>query len=130
MTSPKTVAQFLFDFLKLEEVEVFLLLCLDTHYKIISACEVSRGLIDTTTVDPRSTFRLAIAHNAAWIITAHNHPSGEVTPSTADRMVWRQLETAGRLLGIPVADHLVIGSEPFTGEMRYTSASEAGLMYE
>jgi len=73
-------------------------------------------------VAPREVFRAAIALNAAAIILAHNHPSGDPTPSPDDRAITAQLVAAGKLLDIPVADHIVIGRG------RYISFSEAGLL--
>ena len=67
-------------------------------------------------------FRVAIAFGAAGIIVAHNHPSGDPTPSADDRSITRQLVDAGRLLDIPLYDHLVLGTE------RYVSFAEAGLL--
>jgi DNA repair protein RadC len=67
-------------------------------------------------------FRLAITFGAAGIIVAHNHPSGDPTPSADDRAITQQLVDAGRLLDIPVYDHLVLGAA------RYLSFAEAGLL--
>jgi DNA repair protein RadC len=83
---------------------------------------VTRGILNSSLVHPREVFRLAIAFGAAGIIVAHNHPSGDPTPSADDRAITRQLVDAGRLLDIPVYDHLVLGAE------RYVSFAEAGLL--
>ena len=71
---------------------------------------------------PREVFRSAIAEGAAAIILLHNHPSGDPTPSPEDRSVTQQLAEAGKVVGIPVVDHVVIG------DARYTSFVEAGLL--
>jgi DNA repair protein RadC len=73
-------------------------------------------------VHPREVFRAAIAEAAAGIIVVHNHPSGNPAPSDDDRAVTRQLVKAGRMLDIPVHDHVVVGGE------RYFSFAEAGLL--
>jgi DNA repair protein RadC len=70
---------------------------------------VSRGTIDATLAYPREVFRAALLSNAARIIVAHNHPSGDPTPSPADRLLTARLVSAGEILGIPLADHLVVG---------------------
>src|SRR2546428_8247510 len=84
--------------------------------------EVTRGILNSSLVHPREVFRLAIAFGAAGIIVAHNHPSGDPTPSADDRTITRQLVDAGRLLDIPVYDHLLLGAG------RYLSFPEAGLL--
>ena len=81
-----------------------------------------QGTLDTLLVHPREVFRVAIAENAAALLLVHNHPSGDPTPSGEDRCVTRQLAEAGRVVGIPVVDHVVIGDGSFV------SFVEAGFM--
>jgi DNA repair protein RadC len=83
---------------------------------------VTRGILNSSLVHPREVFREAIAERAAALILVHNHPSGDPTPSADDRNVTDQLVAAGRLLDIPVHDHVIIGRG------RYTSFAEAGLL--
>jgi DNA repair protein RadC len=128
MTGPRTVAEWVAKEVIAEQVEVFVLLLLDIQMQVIGAVEVSRGGINSTIVDPRAIFQAAFLMMAAHIVTVHNHPSGIVTPSTDDRMVWGQLNTAGKFLGITVVDHMIIGSDPITGTTRYFSAAESGLL--
>ena len=85
---------------------------------------ITRGILNSSLVHPREVFRAAIAEAAAGIIVVHNHPSGDPTPSADDRAVTRQLVDAGRLLDVPVYDHVVIGG----GGERYVSFAEAGLL--
>lgn len=120
--APRDAYKLLAPMLDAEEVEVFVLVCLDVHHHVIALAEVTRGILDASLVHPREVFRLAIAANAAACIVAHNHPSGDPTPSAEDRTVTDQLVKAGRLLDIPVHDHIVIGNG------RYTSFAEAGLL--
>jgi len=84
---------------------------------------ITRGILNSSLVHPREVFRAAIAEAAAGIIVVHNHPSGDPTPSADDRAVTRQLVDAGRVLDVPVYDHVVIG-----GGERYVSFAEAGLL--
>lgn len=105
-----------------EEQEVFWVLLLDSQSTVRGAVEVTRGLINSCQVHPREVFRVAVAYGAAGIIVAHNHPSGDPTPSAEDRAVTRQLVTAGQLLDIPVYDHLILADE------RWTSFASAGLL--
>lgn len=89
--------------------EHFILILLDTRHRIMRTAEVSVGTLDMSVVHPRETFREAINASAAAILLAHNHPSGDPTPSAEDIELTRRLVEAGRLLGIPVLDHLIVG---------------------
>ena len=92
--------------------EVFWALLLDTRNRLIGRPqEISRGLLDTSLVHPREVFATAISHAAAAVILAHNHPSGDPTPSVEDLRVTRQLVEASRILGIRVLDHVIVGRE-------------------
>jgi DNA repair protein RadC len=105
-----------------EEVEVFITIALNAQHRIIALQEVTRGIQNCSLVHPREVFRVAIALGAAAIIVAHNHPSGDPTPSVDDRTITEQLVAAGRLLDLPVHDHIILGGA------RYTSFAEAGLL--
>jgi DNA repair protein RadC len=83
---------------------------------------ISRGILNSSLVAPREVFRAMIAANAAAVILAHNHPSGDPTPSPDDRIITEQLVAAGRLLDIPVHDHIILG------DGRYVSFVESGLI--
>lgn len=122
--SPRDVVQFMAPLAEVETVEVFWILCLDSQHRLIgnAAQVVTRGILNFSLVHPREVFRHAIVAGAAAIILCHNHPSGDPTPSADDRAVTEQLVSAGRLLDIPVHDHIIIGRG------RYTSMSEAGLL--
>ncbi len=103
-------------------VEEFHVLALGSQSQVLADLLITRGILNSSLVHPREVFRAAIAEAAAGIIVVHNHPSGDPTPSTDDRAVTRQLVEAGRLLDLPVYDHVVVGGE------RYTSFAEAGLL--
>ena len=105
-----TVRRFLQD----EAVEVFGVLCLTTKYRVICWHELSRGTLDSSLAHPRELFKAAIMANSAAVIVAHNHPSGDPTPSPDDIALTRRLAAAGELLGIPVIDHIVVGDDCFT----------------
>ena len=93
--------------------EEMLVLLLDAKHKIIGINSVSVGSLTLSIVHPRETFKAAIVSNCAAIILAHNHPSGDPTPSQEDRTLTARLKQAGEILGIPVLDHLVIGDETY-----------------
>lgn len=89
--------------------EVFACLFLDTRHRVIAFEEVFRGTIDGASVHPREIVKLALGHNAAALIFAHNHPSGIAEPSQADLRLTRRLREALQLVDIRVIDHLIIG---------------------
>lgn len=103
-------------------VEEFHVAVLDAQHRMERDVTITRGILNSSLVHPREVFREAIAERAAAIILVHNHPSGDPTPSSDDRMVTEQLVAAGRLLDIPVHDHVIIGRG------RYSSFAQAGLL--
>ena len=92
---------------------------LDTRNRPIAVHEAHVGTCDSSPVHPREVFGPAVALSVTSVVVAHNHPSGDPTPSAEDKVVTERLRQAGELLGIKVLDHLVIGSERF-----YSFASE------
>ena len=107
--SPDDAAKIVTPLLRAEPSEVMLALLLNTEHRLIGVTVVGRGGIDHVPAEPREVFRTAILANAATVLLAHNHPSGDPEPSQPDLDVTRRLAAAGRLLGIPLLDHLVIG---------------------
>lgn len=103
--------------------EVFVLLVLDTKNNVIGAFEVSRGCLNASIVHPREVFKRALLLNGASIIIAHNHPSGDPTPSKDDVDITRRLVDGGDILGINVLDHIIVGDNG-----RYRSLKEMILI--
>ena len=120
--SPRDVVELFAARLQDLPVEEFHVAVLDSQHRLERDIMVTRGILNSSLVHPREVFREAIAERAAAIILVHNHPSGDPTPSPDDRVVTEQLVAAGRLLDIPVHDHIIIGRG------RYTSFAEAGLL--
>ena len=120
--SPRDVADTMARRLEDLPVEEFHVLVLDSQHRLERDVLVTRGILNSSLVHPREVFREAIAERAAAVILVHNHPSGDPTPSADDRVVTEQLVAAGRLLDIPVHDHVIIGRG------RYVSFAEAGLL--
>jgi len=89
--------------------EEFHALLLNSRHCVIREVFVTRGTLDSALIHPREVFRPAVAEGAAGVILVHNHPSGDPTPSAEDRAVTRQMAEAGRAVGIPVLDHIVVG---------------------
>ena len=90
--------------------ENFITMCLDTKNRVVALNIVSTGTLNKTSVHPREVFKPVLLANSAAIILAHNHPSGDVTASKEDVSITTRLDEAGKLLGIQVLDHLIIGN--------------------
>jgi DNA repair protein RadC len=119
---PDDVAHLFRNRLRDLQVEEFHLLALDSQSQVLREVLVTRGLLNSSLVHPREVFRAAIAEAAAGIIVVHNHPSGDPTPSAEDRAITRQLTAAGRLLDLPLYDHVIIAGD------RFVSFANAGLL--
>lgn len=94
--------------------ECFVVITLDGNHQIIRAHQITVGLANQSQVHPRETFACALEDRAVGIMAAHNHPSGSLDPSTEDLHTTRRLAEAGRMLGIPLLDHLIVTAEGFT----------------
>lgn len=119
---PADVAALLGPRLRDLAVEEFHVLALDSQSRVRRDVLVTRGLLNSALVHPREVFRAAIAEAAAGIIVVHNHPSGDPTPSPEDQAVTRQLVEAGKLLDLPVYDHVIVAGD------RFLSFVAAGLL--
>ncbi|MDM8545616.1 DNA repair protein RadC [Candidatus Venteria ishoeyi] len=120
-SSPDHTRRFLLAKLHTRPHEVFACLFLDTKHRVIAFDELFYGTIDSAAVYPREVLKRALAHNAAAVIFAHNHPSGDEQPSQADISLTQRLKTALDLVDIRVLDHFVIGD-------RALSFAEQGLL--
>jgi len=108
---PEHVAQVLSRYLEHADREHFVALMLDAKNRIIGIHTVSVGSLFAALVSPREVFKAAILANAASVVVAHNHPSGDVTPSPEDIQVTKTLSEAGKLLDIEVLDHVIVGED-------------------
>ncbi len=99
--------------------ERFLALYLDTRHRIVAAETVSIGSLNASLVHPREVFKPAVAMSAAAVIVAHNHPSGDPSPSGDDLDLTARLDRCGDLLGIAILDHLVVGDEEIISIREY-----------
>jgi DNA repair protein RadC len=106
--------------------EQFCVLLLDAKNKTIGLNIVSTGNLTSASVHPREVLKPAILANAAAIILAHNHPSGELIPSAADKAITKRIIQAARIMGITVHEHLIIGIE----DDQYFSFADQGLIQE
>jgi DNA repair protein RadC len=106
---PEDIYELLED-LKLEKQEHFVAVLLDAKNRVIRVANVHIGTLTSSLVGPREVFRIAIREGASSMIVAHNHPSGDPTPSPEDLEVTKKLVEVGKLLDIPVIDHIIIGN--------------------
>ena len=109
LTSPELTRRYLISTLRAYPYEVFACLLLDNQHRVIQFIELFRGTIDGASVYRREVVKIALDHNAAAMIFAHNHPSGVAEPSEADKFITQRLKQALGLLDIRVLDHFIIG---------------------
>jgi DNA repair protein RadC len=121
ITSPADAANLLMLEMGHLEQEHLRLLLLDTKNRVLASPTIYKGNVNTSVIRVSELFREAIRHNSVALIIAHNHPSGDPTPSPEDVRVTRQIFEAGKLLDVEVLDHLIIG------QGHYVSLKERGL---
>jgi DNA repair protein RadC len=123
ISTPANAAEIVATYLKGADREHFIVLLLNTKNRINGIHTLSIGTLNSALVHPRECFKPAILANCSAILLAHNHPSGDPSPSSEDTALTRRLVEAGKVLGIEVLDHVVIGDEG-----RHYSFRERGLM--
>lgn len=121
--SPDDAATIGKEFMRIHEEpeEYMYMICMNVKNKVIGVFEISHGTVNASLVSPREAFQKALLANAVSVIFLHNHPSGDSTPSREDIEVTKRLTEAGKILGVEVLDHIVIGE-------RYTSLKEKGYL--
>jgi len=120
--SPEDVARFMIPKLRDFTHEVFIVLLLDSKNGVKHEVKLSSGTLNASVVHPREVYKAAIDHLAASLIVVHNHPSGNREPSREDLEITKQLVEAGKIVGIPLHDHLIVAGDG------YTSFAERGLL--
>ncbi len=113
INSPSVVYEVLKEYLDGADREKFVLLTLNVKNNITSITTVSVGSLSEATVHPREVFKTAILLNSASIIICHNHPSGDSTPSKADINITTRIKEGGKILGIELLDHIIIGDDNY-----------------
>ena len=113
ITSPEDGVALLMPRLRYETKEHFLVVLLNSKNKVLEIEQISEGSLNSSVVHPREVFAPAVLHHAAAILTAHNHPSGDPTPSKEDKDLTNTLAQAGKYMGIPVLDHIIIGDAKY-----------------
>lgn len=104
-----------------ESEEYMYMICMNTKNRIIGVFEISHGTVNASLVTPREVFQKALLANAVNIILLHNHPSGDSTPSNSDVDITKRLVEAGKIVGIDVLDHIIVGD-------KYSSLKEKGYL--
>lgn len=107
---PEDAAMIISQYMEGTDRETFIALLLNTKHRVIAINTISIGVLDRSMVHPREVFKAAILGNAKSIIIAHNHPSGDVAPSNEDISITKKLMKVGKLLEIPVQDHIIVDS--------------------
>ena len=120
---PQDGAEIASRFIGRDDREVFFVMCLNTKNHVVAVHRCHVGSLNSSIVHPREVFKSAILNNAASVIVAHQHPSGDITPSMEDINVTKRLVEAGKLLGIEVLDHLVVNNDN-----SFTSLKERGYI--
>jgi len=108
--------------LERQKQEQFIIVLLDNKHRYLAEEDVTKGILNKSLVHPREVFASAIEHRAAALICVHNHPSGDSEPSQEDFRITERLVEVGKLVGIPVVDHVIVGGD------NYTSFADKGLL--
>jgi DNA repair protein RadC len=126
IVSPDAVYEVLKEYAQAKQ-EMFFVLTISTRKRLIDTHMVGMGILDSNFVHAREVFFPAIQDSASSIIVAHNHPSGDTTPSAEDVRITRRLVEAGGILEIPINDHIIIGRKKDGEERGFLSLRESGL---
>ena len=121
---PDVIAEYYMEQLRHKKREVVILLLLDSACNLLKECEISSGTVNASIVSPREVLIEALRSDAVNFIILHNHPSGLPTPSAADEQLTKALYDAGKLVGISLLDHIIIG------DRKYISFRKEGLINE
>lgn len=119
---PEDVAHYAMPRFRFEQKEHFAVLLLNTKNHILGLTDVSVGSLTASIVHPREVFQMALRYAAASMILLHNHPSGDPSPSQEDISVTQRLVKAGKIMDVPVLDHIILGNN------RFCSLKEKGLI--
>ncbi len=120
ISSPEDVYRLIYPQLREQKKEYFIILCLDTKNQVLKQETISIGSLNANIVHPREVFKAALLQSSCHIIAVHNHPSGDPTPSREDIEITKKLTESGKMLGIDLLDHVIIG------DCRHFSMKEAG----
>ena len=111
MTIPRIVYDYLGPELHFAPEENLVVLLLNAQRRLIRRCNIGKGTLTRVLAHPRNIYREAVIHNACSIVMVHNHPSGDPAPSKPDLELTAQVAEAGKIIGIPLKDHIILGAE-------------------
>jgi len=127
-TSPDVVWEYMHGLLAHKDQEELYVLLLNTKNRLLASRQITKGLVDQSCVHAREVFRAAIRENCSKLILCHNHPSGDPSPSNHDITCTKELVAAGKIIGISVMDHVIIGRSQGTKGKCWASLREMGLI--
>ena len=113
VNSPEVLHDIVKPLLAGQDKENFLVVVVDCKNKVIGQEIIAKGSINSCTVNPREVVQIALRYNGAGLFVAHNHPSGEIAPSTADKELTKNLFESSKVLAIPLMDHIIVGDNDF-----------------
>lgn len=125
--SPEDACRVSYQFIGEDDREVFFVICLNTKNHVVAVHRAHVGSLNASIVHPREVYKSAILNNSASIIVAHQHPSGDPIPSSEDIQVTKRLSEAGKILGIELLDHIIVG-EKTASSIKHTSLKEKGYL--
>lgn len=111
---PDKLAEYYMESMRHYTTECVLLVMLDNKGHMLGDHMISKGIVNASLVSPREIFALALKHDASSIILVHNHPSGDPTPSKADKQITKQVYECSKLMNIPLIDHIIIGDHTYS----------------
>ena len=123
---PWDLAELISNLVKGEPQESFITVALDARRNVLAVVRVSMGTLTQSLAHPREVFRVAFLANAAAVVVAHTHPSGDPTPSPEDHACTRRLREAAEVVGVPLLDHIIVGT---AGEGGFHSYAQTGWTY-
>ena len=123
INNPELAAQLAAQYIGLSDREICVVMAVDTQNKITGIHTLSIGSLDASIIHPREVFKFAILSNACSIILVHNHPSGNIEPSPADKAITKRIKEASEIIGIGLHDHIIINYEG-----KYTSLKSQGII--
>ena len=128
LSSPQAVANIMREQFRGKKQEELHVLLLSTRNQLLASSCITVGLLDRSQAHAREIFRSAIEHSSAKLILVHNHPSGDPSPSRGDKLITSSLVEAGKVIGIEVVDHIIIGERSEMRSKDYLSFREQGLI--
>ena len=120
--SPQSIADYFMENTRYLEKEYVYILMFDSKHKLLKDVRLSEGTVNSSLLSPREVFTTALKFDAVYIVLVHNHPSGDPSPSRQDIEITDRVSSAGRMIGIELSDHIILGNNC------YVSLAERGII--